>query len=85
MRGMKTNLLHLQVEKLWGGMYMWGAPNASENIHSGMTQYLGLQESENVPSLLYIIHDGDYDINLYTDKILLLMYYWDFWYCMDVP
>ena len=42
-----------------------------------MTQDLGMQESDKVPSLLYVIHDGDYDINLYTDKILLLMYYWD--------
>ena len=25
-RVLKTNILHLQMENIWGGMYMWGAP-----------------------------------------------------------
>ena len=43
--GMKTNLLHIQVENFWEGMSVLGVPNTSENIHSGITQDLGLIES----------------------------------------
>ena len=41
-RGLKTNLLYIQVG---GGGSMWVVLNASENIHSGMNQDLGLQYS----------------------------------------
>ena len=42
-------------------------------------------KSENVASLVYIIHDGGYNKNVCTDKILLLMVEWDVEYCMDAP
>ena len=45
LRVLNTNLLHLQVENLWKEMSVLGVPNTSENIHSGITQDLGLIES----------------------------------------
>ena len=44
-RVLKTNTFHLQMEKLWGGISVWGVPNASEILHRGITQDLGLLES----------------------------------------
>ena len=32
-----------------------------------------------------MIQDGDLNINVYTDEILLLMAEWDAEYCMDIP
>ena len=42
LRGKQTNMLHPQVEKLSEGISMLGVTNASENIHSGINQDLGL-------------------------------------------
>ena len=51
LRGLKTNILHHQVVKLLGGIYMLGVPKASENIHRGMNQDLVLLESERMALL----------------------------------
>ena len=40
---------------------------------------------DDVSSKAYMTHDGDYDSNVYTDEILLLMDEWDAEYCMDTP
>ena len=40
--GTEVQFLHFQVEKVWVVMFMCGSLNASENIHTGMTQDLGL-------------------------------------------
>ena len=40
---------------------------------------------DDVSSKAYMTHDGDYDSNVYTDEILLLMDEWDSEYCMDTP
>ena len=45
LRVLNNDLLQLQVEKFWEVISMGSVLNTSENIHSGMTQYLGLLES----------------------------------------
>ena len=51
-------------------MSMWDIPGASGNIHIGMNQYLGLQESDDVAILVYMILDEGYDSNVDMDSIL---------------
>ena len=41
LRGLNTNLLHLQLGRLWVGISMLGVPNASVNLHCSMTEIFG--------------------------------------------
>ena len=46
LRGLKTNMLDLQLEKLGKVISVWGVTKISENIHSGITKDLGLLEAD---------------------------------------
>ena len=85
---MKTNMLHLQVEKLWERMSMWDVPNASEILPQRYNPVLGdAKEWKNdaVASIVYIIQDRYFDSNVDTYDILLLLAEWDTEDCMDTP
>ena len=71
--GMKTNMLHLQVEKLWERMSMWDVPNASEILPQWYNPVFGAAtewKNNAVASIVYMIQDRDFDSNVDTDDIL---------------
>ena len=85
---LKTNMLHLQVEKLWERMSMWDVPNTSEILPQRFNPKFGAaREWKNnaVSSIVYIIQDRDFDSNVDTDDILSLLAEWDAEDCMDTP
>ena len=69
-------------------MSMWGIPNASENLHSDITQDLELLESVKITLfaiLFYMIKDRDININVDKDEIISLLDEWDAEDCMETP
>ena len=42
-------------------------------------------KSDTVASIVYMIQDRYFNINVYTDDILLLLAEWDAEYCIDTP
>ena len=85
---MKTNMLHLQVEKLWEGMSIWDVQNASEILPQRFNPEFGAaREWKNnaVASIVYMIQYRDFYSNVDTDDILSLLAEWDAEDFMDTP
>ena len=79
-RGIKKNMLNIQVGMIWLGMSMRVIPSTIGNLHSGLNQDSGLQESVRM-AMLKIWSIGnvyeDYNNNVDTDDIPSLL---DDWY-----
>ena len=52
-RWLSTNLLHIQLGSILLGVYMWIVPGEIENLHIGLTQDFGLQDSLMIISLQF--------------------------------
>ena len=44
-RGLKSNMLHLQMGKIFIGIYKWSIRSAARNFQSGLEHNLVIQES----------------------------------------
>ena len=78
--GLKTNMSHLQVENIWGGISIGSVLNSSENLHSILNQYL--RECYRLEEWIfynYSLYDPIRGFNSIVDmdKILLLLDEWD--------